>query len=135
MRVITGIHARADEQAKLRQLRANLMVRFIDHVLAENDVLITPVWPFLLPTITDTDIGSKPDAAPLVQRIGHNTRPFNFLGLPVVVIPIGLDSNGLPLSVQLVGKPFSEALLLRVARAFERHYAFWDQRPKGCETS
>ena len=135
MRVITGIHARADEQAKLRQLRADMMVSFIDHVLAENDVLITPVWPFLLPTISDTDIGSKPDAAPLVQRIGHNTRPFNFLGLPVVVIPIGLDSNGLPLSVQLVGKPFSEALLLRVARAFERHYAFWDQRPKGWENS
>jgi aspartyl-tRNA(Asn)/glutamyl-tRNA(Gln) amidotransferase subunit A len=135
MRIITGIHAREEEQIKLRQLRADMIVRFIDHVFAETDVLITPVWPFLLPTISDSDIGAKPDAAPLVQRIGHNTRPFNFLGLPVVVIPIGLDRHGLPLSVQLVGKPFSEALLLRVARAFERHYAFWDQHPTGWENS
>ena len=129
MRIITGVHAEDREVEKLRQLRADMAVRFIDQVFATHDVLITPVWPFLLPTISDSDIGAKPDAAPLMQRIGHNTRPFNFLGLPVVVVPIGLDQHGLPLSVQLVGKPFSEALLLRVARALEQHYAFWDQRP------
>ena len=130
MRVITGIHANQDEVQKLRQLRADMASHVIDQVFGDCDVLITPVWPFLLPTISDSDIGAKPDAAPLMQRIGHNTRPFNFLGLPVVVVPIGLDQNGLPLSIQLVGKPFSEAMLLRAARAFEKHYAFWDQRPK-----
>ncbi len=130
MRVITGIHAEENEVQKLRQLRADMASRVIDHVFGDFDMLITPVWPFLLPTISDSDIGAKPDAAPLMQRIGHNTRPFNFLGLPVVVVPIGLDQNGLPLSIQLVGKPFSEAMLLRAARAFEKHYAFWDQRPK-----
>ena len=130
MRVITGIHAEDHEVQKLRQLRADMAARVIDHVFCDCDVLITPVWPFLLPTISDSDIGAKPDAAPLMQRIGHNTRPFNFLGLPVVVVPIGLDQNGLPLSIQLVGKPFSEAILLRAAKAFERHYAFWDKRPE-----
>ena len=129
MRVITGIHAEDREVQKLRQLRADMASRFIHDVFSDCDLLITPVWPFLLPTISASDIGAKPDAAPLMQRIGHNTRPFNFLGLPVVVVPIGPDQNGLPLSIQLVGKPFSEALLLRAARAFERHYAFWDQSP------
>ena len=71
----------------------------------------------------------NPEAAPLMQRIGHNTRPVNFLGLPAVCLPIGFDTNGLPLSVQLVGKQFSEALLLRVARAIEREYDFWSNRP------
>ena len=130
MRIITGIHATDQERHKLRQLRADMAARFIDAVFADHDLLITPVWPFLLPTIHDSDIGAKPEAAPLMQRIGHNTRPFNFLGLPVVVIPIGFDANGLPLSVQLVGKPYSEPLLLRAARAFERHYSFWDERPR-----
>ena len=130
MRIITGLHAEKQEIAKLQQLRADMAKQFISHVFDECDVLITPVWPFLLPTIKDSDIGAKPEAAPLMQRIGHNTRPFNFLGLPVVVVPIGLDQNGLPLSVQLVGKPFSEAVLLRCARAFEQHYAFWDKTPK-----
>ena len=65
----------------------------------------------------------------MMQKIGHNTRPFNFLGLPAVVLPVGLDKNGLPLSVQLVGKPFSEARLLQAAYALEQHYAFWDKKP------
>lgn len=131
MRVVTGVYTTDEEKAKLAQLRASMANEVIDTIFADHDVLITPVWPFLLPTIADSDIGAKPEAAPLMQRIGHNTRPFNFLGLPVVVIPIGLDPNGLPLSVQLVGKPFSEGKLLRIARAFERHYAFWDKRPSG----
>ena len=129
MRVVTGAFTTAEEKAKLARLRATMARQVIDQVFAEHDVLITPVWPFLLPTIADSDIGAKPEAAPLMQRIGHNTRPFNFLGLPVVVIPIGLDVHGLPLAVQLVGRPFGEARLFRVARALERHYAFWDQRP------
>ncbi|MCE2517222.1 MAG: amidase [Alphaproteobacteria bacterium] len=130
MRVVTGAYTTAAEKAKLARLRATMARQVIDHVFTDHDVLITPVWPFLLPTIADSDIGAKPEAAPLMQRIGHNTRPFNFLGLPVVVVPIGRDANGLPLSVQLVGKPFSEAKLLRAARGFERHYAFWDKRPE-----
>ena len=39
--------------------------------------------------------------------------------LPAVAVPSGLSENGLPLSLQLLGRPFEEALLLRVAGAFE----------------
>lgn len=48
------------------------------------------------------------------------TTPANLAGLPGIAIPSGLDTRGLPLSLQLVGRPFDEALLLRAARAFER---------------
>ena len=51
------------------------------------------------------------------------------MGLPAISIPTGFDPNGLPLSVQLIGKPFSEKLLLRVAYALERQLSFWDTRP------
>ena len=129
MRVMTGAFADDDDLLKLGYLRAKMAREIIDGLFAEHDILMTPVWPFLLPTISDSDVGANPEAAPLMQRIGHNTRPFNFLGLPAVVLPVGLDKNSLPLSVQLVGKPFSEALLLQAATALERHYAFWDNRP------
>ena len=129
MRVMTGVFTSADEGDKLRALRAKMARDVIGGLFQDHDVLITPVWPFLLPTIAESDVGANPEAAPLMQKIGHNTRPFNFLGLPAVVLPIGLDRNGLPLSVQLVGRPFSEPLLLQVARALERHYDFWAQRP------
>ena len=51
------------------------------------------------------------------------------MGLPAISIPTGFDPNGLPLSVQLIGKPFSEKLLLRAANALERQLSFWDIRP------
>lgn len=129
MRVVTGAYTSKEEKQKLAQIRAAMATRVIHDVFQDNDMLITPVWPFLLPKIEDSDVGAKPAAAPLMQRIGHNTRPFNFLGLPAVVVPIGFDQHGLPLSAQLIGRPFSEAMLLRAARALERHLRFWDQRP------
>jgi Asp-tRNA(Asn)/Glu-tRNA(Gln) amidotransferase A subunit family amidase len=55
--------------------------------------------------------------------------------LPAICLPIGFDKNGLPVSAQLVGKPFSEDLLLRAARAIEREYRFWDNRPADIKTA
>jgi aspartyl-tRNA(Asn)/glutamyl-tRNA(Gln) amidotransferase subunit A len=47
------------------------------------------------------------------------TAPFNYLGLPALSVPCGFTDNGLPTSFQLVGRPFAEATLLRVANAYE----------------
>jgi len=129
MRVLTGIFTSDDAYRRLQACRADFIARTLPDLFDKVDLFMAPVWPFALPTIKDSDVGANPDAAPLMQRIGHNTRPVNFLGLPAICLPIGFDANGLPLSVQLVGKPFSEALLLRVARAIEREYDFWSQRP------
>ncbi len=129
MRVMTGLFTNVDDAQKLGRLRAQMARHVINTLFADHDILMTPVWPFLLPTIEDSDVGANPTAAPLMQRIGHNTRPFNFLGLPAIVLPVGFDENGLPLSVQLVGRPFSEPKLFQAAAALERHYAFWDNRP------
>jgi len=47
------------------------------------------------------------------------TIPFNVTGHPAISVPVGLASEGLPISVQLVGRPFGEAALLRLARGVE----------------
>lgn len=129
MRILAGMFTSDAEYRKLLAHRARFARQTIAQLFNDIDILITPVWPFLIPTIEASDAGANPEAGPLAQRIGHNTRPFNFLGLPAVTVPVGLDRNGLPLSVQLVGKPFSERLLLRCAHAFERHYSFWERKP------
>lgn len=103
------------------------------HVLAETfekvDVMISPVWPYPIPTIEESDVGANPEAAAMVLRSGHSTRPVNYLGFPAVNLPIGFDANGLPASVQLVGAPYTEPKLLRIARALERELDFWSVRP------
>jgi len=45
--------------------------------------------------------------------------PFNLLGLPAVVIPFGMSAEGLPIGVQLVGRPYEEALILELAVRLE----------------
>ena len=103
---------------------------FLHNVFEEVDIIVTPVCAFTLPTIKESDLRANPEAEPLVQRIGHNTRPVNFLGLPAVCIPTGFDKNGLPVSLQLIGSPYSEKTLLTVAKRLENEYSFWDQKPK-----
>lgn len=129
MRILAGMFSTDADYQKMLHLRAAFSRRMITALFDQIDLLVTPVWPFLLPDRKASDAGANPDAAQFVQRIGHNTRPFNWLGLPVVVVPVGLDRNGLPMAVQLVGPPFSEAMLIRAARVLENHYAFWDNRP------
>jgi aspartyl-tRNA(Asn)/glutamyl-tRNA(Gln) amidotransferase subunit A len=52
---------------------------------------------------------------------GRQSRaPFNITGSPALSVPTGFSKSGLPLAMQIVGKPFSEALIYRVAHAYEQ---------------
>ncbi len=53
-------------------------------------------------------------------QLVHCTAPFNYLGLPAISVPGAPARNGLRSGVQLVGRPFAEGMLLRVAAAHER---------------
>jgi aspartyl-tRNA(Asn)/glutamyl-tRNA(Gln) amidotransferase subunit A len=55
------------------------------------------------------------------------TAPWNLLGLPACVVPCGFSADGLPVSIQIVGRPFDDATVLRIARAYERA-CDWNQR-------
>jgi aspartyl-tRNA(Asn)/glutamyl-tRNA(Gln) amidotransferase subunit A len=52
-------------------------------------------------------------------------------GVPALSVPCGFTAGGLPIGLQLVGRPFDEATLLRVADAYERDTGFWRARPSG----
>jgi aspartyl-tRNA(Asn)/glutamyl-tRNA(Gln) amidotransferase subunit A len=55
--------------------------------------------------------------------------PFNVAGYPAMSVCSGFGAQGLPLAIQLVGKPFREATVLRIADAFEKATPFRDRRP------
>ena len=53
-------------------------------------------------------------------RFSRLTRPFNVLGLPALSVPCGFSGDGRPLALQIAGRPFDEATVLRVGHAYER---------------
>jgi aspartyl-tRNA(Asn)/glutamyl-tRNA(Gln) amidotransferase subunit A len=102
------------------------------HLAAVNgvDAVIAPVAPVAAPTIAESDVGNGPDAEAVIQRLTRFTRPVNYLGLPSLAIPAGFTRDGLPVGMQLIGRPFEEATLLRIGAAFQRATDFHDRVPE-----
>jgi aspartyl-tRNA(Asn)/glutamyl-tRNA(Gln) amidotransferase subunit A len=65
----------------------------------------------------------------VIQRITRFTRPVNFLGLPSLAIPAGFTGSGLPVGMQLIGRSFDEATVLRIGAAFQRATNFHEKVP------
>jgi aspartyl-tRNA(Asn)/glutamyl-tRNA(Gln) amidotransferase subunit A len=94
------------------------------------DAVIAPVAPMAAPTIAESDVGNSPDAEAVIQRLTRFTRPINYLGLPSLAIPSGFTGSGLPVGMQLIGRSFDEATLLRIGAAFQRATDFHEKLPK-----
>jgi aspartyl-tRNA(Asn)/glutamyl-tRNA(Gln) amidotransferase subunit A len=94
------------------------------------DAMVAPVSPIPAPTIAESDVGNGPDAEAVIQRLTRFTRPINYLGLPSLAIPAGFTRCGLPVGMQLIGRSFDEAMLLRIGAAFQRATDFHDRVPK-----
>jgi aspartyl-tRNA(Asn)/glutamyl-tRNA(Gln) amidotransferase subunit A len=58
-------------------------------------------------------------------------QPFNVTGQPAIAIPAGFSSDGLPLSLQLIGHPWQEAMLYCIAHAYERATGWTERHPAG----
>jgi aspartyl-tRNA(Asn)/glutamyl-tRNA(Gln) amidotransferase subunit A len=79
----------------------------------EYDLLLTPTTPIAAPPI------EGPDAVEQARLLTRFTAPFNFTGLPALSLPCGFTSNGLPIGLQIVARPWAEAHLLRAGAAYE----------------
>lgn len=94
------------------------------------DAVIAPVAPMPAPTIAESDVGNSLDAEAVIQRITRFTRPINYMGLPSLSIPTGFTGSGLPVGMQIVGRAFDEAGIIRIGAAFQRATDFHQRVPK-----
>ncbi len=97
---------------------------------AKVDAVIAPVSPVPAPTIAESDVGGSPGADAVLQRLTRFTRPINYLGLPSLSIPSGFTRKGLPVGLQLIGRSFDEATILRIGAAFQRATDFHERVPQ-----
>lgn len=99
---------------KALQVRT-LIIRDIERVMADCDVLLGPVAP-----TTAYRLGEK-TMSPLEMYLGDiHTVPVNIAGIPALSMPCGSDAEGLPVGLQLMGAAFSEPMLYRVGSALEK---------------
>ena len=77
------------------------------------DILVTPTSPIAAPLIGTTTIKLGENEIPLVRAFLDLTLPFNLTGQPALSLPCGFTRSGLPIGLQLVGRPFDEATLFR----------------------
>jgi len=118
----------ATDYVNAQRLRRILQREF--RAMWENvDCLLTPTAPMGAPKIGQTTVRIGEETEDVRLASTRLVRAINVLGLPAVAMPCGLDGDGMPLGAQIVGKPFDEATLLRVAAAIEDATDFHTLRP------
>ena len=116
----------------LRALRARQAVRrsiarlFGEHGL---DALIVPTLPGTAALAERPAIVHDDGEEPLGSGYTRLTMPFNATGQPALAVPCGFDRAGLPIGLQVVGRPFAEATVCRIGHAYEQASAWHRRRP------
>jgi aspartyl-tRNA(Asn)/glutamyl-tRNA(Gln) amidotransferase subunit A len=117
-RIMLGTYALSAGYYDAYYLRAQkvraLIRRDFDQAFATVDAVVSPTAP-----TTAFRLGEKLDDPLAMYLSDVYTVPVNLAGLPGISVPCGFDSRGLPVGLQLIGKPFDEETLLRIARAAE----------------
>jgi aspartyl-tRNA(Asn)/glutamyl-tRNA(Gln) amidotransferase subunit A len=119
-RLSRGLALPATKYIDALRLRGPSLEAFTRAVFDRVDVLHAPCLPIPTPTIAETDVGGGGGMDRTLALLTRFMRPFNYLGLPSVALPCGFHPNGLPVGMQLAGRPFAEGTLLRVAHAFQQ---------------
>jgi aspartyl-tRNA(Asn)/glutamyl-tRNA(Gln) amidotransferase subunit A len=124
LRILMGMYVSAaqySEQYYQRALQVRTLIRrdfdeaFDPQGKYRVHALLTPTTP-----TTAFELGAVYGDSVLMQYADQLTVPANHAGVPGISVPAGLDSQRLPLSIQLLGPDFSEATLLRIGRAYEQ---------------
>lgn len=123
MTLVRGALLTAADYAQAQRFRSRFR-REVATVLSSFDALLTP---------GSLGPAERADEMRMEHRLVAPSfhGQWNFAGLPAIVVPCGVHSTGLPLALQVVGPPFAEATVLRVADAYQRRTDWHRRVPPG----
>lgn len=90
----------------------------VRQVFQQVDILLAPATPCAAPLIGQSTLQLNGQSVPLRASLGLYTQPLSFIGLPIVTVPVHRPDQ-LPIGVQIIGAPYQEAQVLRVAAVLE----------------
>ncbi len=111
--------------ASIKRRECNALVK---NSMEEVDAVISPAM-INFPHYVDDSIGYGPMDDKRGTAFQRFTVPYDFNGYPTVTLPCGFSPEGLPGSVQIIGKPFSEETISRIANAFEQSTDWNNKHP------
>ena len=127
-RLRLGAFVNGAHYVRAQQIRA-LVAREVDEALARRDVLLAPATPLVAPVLGERETALGDGPSDVRAALLRCARPFNFSGHPACAAPCGFTPGGLPIGLQIVGRPFDEATVLRVVDAYQRMTDWHARRP------
>ena len=100
----------------------NVLKREFADVLRRVDVVASPTMSNPAPRFDEMD-------AMTTSRVPSFTGPYNLTGMPAISVPCGFTPAGLPVGLQIAGKPFDEPTVFRAAYAYEQRARLFETRP------
>jgi aspartyl-tRNA(Asn)/glutamyl-tRNA(Gln) amidotransferase subunit A len=114
-----GRFVTAVDYLKAEQVRA-LMCEQFRRLFDEVDVIVTPTEPLTAWRGGHESVAIAGREESVLAASWRLTYPFNLTGLPAISVPCGFDADGMPIGLQIAGRPFDEATVLRCAADVER---------------
>jgi aspartyl-tRNA(Asn)/glutamyl-tRNA(Gln) amidotransferase subunit A len=98
--------------------------------MGDIDLLATPATALPAPLLGEAVVDIAGNSELLFRALARISSPFDMTGLPALSVPCGFTTNGLPVGLQLVTRPFAEPLVLRVGAAYETSQEWASRRPR-----
>jgi aspartyl-tRNA(Asn)/glutamyl-tRNA(Gln) amidotransferase subunit A len=117
-RLLEGESLKAHRYASAQQRKIHARDEF-EEALGEVDVLLAPTVPIAATLIDQREVDIGGHDEPVRSAVTRLTGPANLIGFPSLSVPCGFTASGLPVGMQLVGRPFDEAALYRFGHAYE----------------
>ena len=127
-RLAQGATILAADYLRAQRLRRRF-IESLDVVFAKCDVLLTPTAPVAAPGLKEASLQWPSGSETLTAALPRLTRAFNLTGTPALSVPCGFTTGGLPIGLQIAGRAFDEATVLRVGSAYEQASGFGGRRP------
>ena len=128
LRLEAGLFITAADYLRAQQARSHFN-RQARQLLREVDLLAGPTEPITAPKLLEARVQVGEHTVGTAAALIQYTRPYNITGSPAISIPCGFSDAGMPIGLQLAGRPFDELTVLRAAHAYEQATDWHQRRP------